>query len=75
MFSGVYNRKQKKIFRKTVLVMWSETCGKMARIARKITLKKKIVKFGLSWGKFWPLRILCMFLDVLEFRVENKKNS
>ena len=44
---------------KTVLLMWSHTCDKMAKIVRKTTQKKKkFVKFGLSWGKFWPLRTL-----------------
>ena len=37
--------------------MWSQTCGNMATILRKITQKKQFVKFGLSWGKFWLLEV------------------
>ena len=41
------------------------------------TLNFFFVKCGLSWGAFWPFRILWhilrMFLDILEFQVENKK--
>ena len=74
---GLENKK--KYLEKTVLVIWSQTCGKIARIVCKITLKKIVWKFGLSLGKFWPLRTLWrnlhMFLDILEFKVENKKNS
>ena len=32
--------------------MWSQGCGKMALIVRKVTVKKKFLKFGLSLGKF-----------------------
>ena len=42
----------------------------------KLLQKKKFLKFGLSWGKFWPLRTLGsnlhIFLDNFEFRVKNK---
>ena len=58
--------------------MWCQTCGNMAEIVRKITSKKKVLKFGLSWGKFWPLRTLGsnlhIFQDNFEFRVKNKNN-
>ena len=37
--------KTKNIYKKTVLVMWSKTCGKMAKIVCKVTKKKKFVKF------------------------------
>ena len=37
------------------------------------------LKFGFSWGKFWPLRTLWhnlhRFLDTLECRIENKNNN
>ena len=43
---GVQNRKQKKnIQKKTVFVMWSQICGKMAYIERKVTLKFFFVNF------------------------------
>ena len=45
-----------KKWKKTVLVMWSQTCGIMAIIVCKVASKKQFIKFGLSWGKFWPLR-------------------
>ena len=58
--------------------MWSQICGKKAKIVPKVTQKKKFGNFGLSWGKFWPLRTLGrklhMFLNILECRVENKNN-
>ena len=42
----------------------------------KLLRKNKLVKFGLSWGTFWPLRTLGrnlrIFLDNLKFRVENE---
>ena len=43
-----------------------------------MTLKKKLfLKFGLIWGKFWPLcnlrRNLCMFLDIIELKIEEEK--
>ena len=58
--------------------MWCQTCGNMASIVRKVTLKKKqFVNFELSWGKFWPLRTLRrnlhMFLDIFGSRIENKQ--
>ena len=66
---------KKYLEKKTVLVMGTQTCGKIASIVRKVTLKKKFEKLGLSWRKFWPLRTLWrklhMFLYILEFEVEN----
>ena len=34
--------------------MGCQTCGNMAKIVHKTTSKKQFVKFGPSWGKFWP---------------------
>ena len=38
----------------------------------------EMLGFGLPWDKFWLLRTLWhtlyMFLDILEFRIENKTN-
>ena len=53
---GVENKKD--LLEKTVLVIWSQTCGKMASIVRKITYKKLFLKLRLSFGKFWPLQTL-----------------
>ena len=39
---GVGNKK--KYLEKTISVMWSQTCGKIAKIVRKITLKKLVSK-------------------------------
>ena len=47
---GVKSRKQKKYLEKTVLVVWSQTCGKMAEIVRKVTLKKIIRKIRTFMG-------------------------
>ena len=64
--------------------MWSQTCGNMAYIVRKVTLKKNIYiffyfLFGFSWGNFWPLRTLWrnlnMFLYILESLLEEEKND
>ena len=68
---------KKIIQKKTVMVLWCQTCGNMAKIVRKLLQKKQFVKLGLSWGKFWLLRTLGrnlhIFQDNFEFRVENKK--
>jgi len=57
--------------------MWSQTCGKMPKIVRKVTLKIIICKIRTFMGYILALTHfvthLRMFLDVLEFRVENKK--
>ena len=44
---GVKNRKLKKYL---VLVMWSQTCGKMAKIVRKVILKIIIFKIWTFMG-------------------------
>ena len=59
---------KKNYLEKNVLVIRSRNCGKMVKIERKGTLKKQLLKFGLSWGKSWLLRTLWrnlhMFLDI-----------
>ena len=66
----------KNYLEKTVLVILSQTCRKRPKLSVKL-LRKKFLKFRLSWGEFRPLRTLWghlhMFLDVLEFRVANIK--
>ena len=58
---------------------WSYTFLKAKKLNQNLIWKQvlKCLKFWLSWGKKWTLRtlwrILHMFLDILEFTVENKK--
>ena len=41
---------KKKYLEKTVLVFWSQTCGKMNKIVGKVTLKKIICKIHTFMG-------------------------
>ena len=59
--------------------MWSQTCGEMAYIVIcKVTLNKSFFNLDFHGGKLWVLRTLWrnlhMFLEILEFRVDNKKS-
>ena len=53
MFSDILEfriENNKKYLEKNVLVMWSQTCGKMAKIVRKVTLKIIICKIWTFMG-------------------------
>ena len=56
--------------------MGSQICGKWSIFTTKLHRKKVFEKFGLPWGKYWPLRNMrrnaCLFLDSLEPDIENK---
>ena len=56
-FEAKSRKQTKKSFEKNVLLMWSQICGKMALIVRKITLKNKLFKIWTSRGIFWRYAI------------------
>ena len=49
---------------KTVLIIWTQICGKIAEIVHKMTLKKIIVKFRPQGGKLCVTQFATHFTHV-----------
>ena len=57
-FGALSRERQKKSLEKTVLIIWSQICEKMALVVCKITYKNIIFQVIFLGGIFWPLRTL-----------------